>query len=189
MNEKSIDSRDTPFVTYGVPQVPAPVPHPPPSLPPSFLPPSTPTSTFSIPPSTSTSIFSIPSPQSSIPPPPPLPPPMDKSTFSILPPTPPPSSHRPLSLADQLALVRSIRGPPPPPPPPQAKKPPSLLDQIRAGKNLKKAEERQLDENPKIVDGGVMGDLEEALEKMTGVMIYSSSEDSDSDSDSELSDW
>ena len=107
-------------------------------------------------------------------------------------PPPKPKTIQNLSLADQLALrgtdlkAGSKRGPPPPP---KAKEAPSLLDQIRAGKNLKKAEERQLDENPKIVDGGVMGDLEEALEKMTGVMIYSSSEDSDSDSDSELSDW
>jgi len=62
------------------------------------------------------------------------------------------------------------------------------LDQIRAGKNLKKAEERELDEKPKIVDGGVMGDLEDALEKMTAVMNYSSSEDSGSDSDSGWSD-
>ena len=72
-----------------------------------------------------------------------------------------------------------------PPPPPKAPEPLSLLDQIRAGKNLKKAEERQLEEKPKIVDGGVMGDLEDALEKMTGVMNYSSSEDSDSNSDSD----
>ena len=48
---------------------------------------------------------------------------------------------------------------------------------------MKKAEERQLDEKPKIVDGGVMGDLEEALEKMTGVMNLSSSDGSDSNSD------
>ena len=50
---------------------------------------------------------------------------------------------------------------------------------------MKKAEERQLEEKPKIVDGGVMGDLEDALEKMTAVMNYSSSEDSDSNSDSD----
>ena len=67
-----------------------------------------------------------------------------------------------------------------PPPPPKAPEPLSLLDQIRAGKNLKKAEERQLEEKPKIVDGGVMGDLEDALENE-----YSSSEDSDSNSDSD----
>ena len=53
---------------------------------------------------------------------------------------------------------------------------------------MKKAEERELDEKPKIVDGGVMGDLEDALEKMTAVMNYSSSEDSGSDSDSGWSD-
>ena len=45
---------------------------------------------------------------------------------------------------------------------------------------MKKAEERQLEEKPKIVDGGVMGDLEDALENE-----YSSSEDSDSNSDSD----
>ena len=71
-----------------------------------------------------------------------------------------------------------------PPPLPKAPEPLSLLDQIRAGKNLKKADERELDEKPK-VDGGVMGHLEDALEKMTGVMNYSSSEDSDSNSDSD----
>ena len=104
------------------------------------------------------------------------------------PPPPKPKPNQNLSLADQLALrgtdlkAGSKRGPPPPP---KAKEAPSLLDQIRAGKNLKKAEERQLEEKPKIVDGGVMGDLEEALEKMTGVMNYSSSDDSDSNSDSD----
>ena len=72
-----------------------------------------------------------------------------------------------------------------PPPPPKAPEQPSLLDQIRAGKNLKKAEERQVDVKPKIVDGGAFGDLEDALEKITGVMNYSSSEDSDSNSDSD----
>ena len=106
--------------------------------------------------------------------------------------TPPPPKPKPanqnMSLADQLALratdlkAGSKRGPPPPP---KAKEAPSLLDQIRSGKTLKKAEERQLEEKPKIVDGGVMGDLEEALEKMTNVMNYSSSEDSDPNSDSD----
>ena len=102
-------------------------------------------------------------------------------------PLPKPKTIQNLSLADQLALrgtdlkVGSKRGPPPPP---KAPEPSSLLDQIRAGKNLKKADERELDEKSK-VDGGVMGDLEDALEKMTGVMNYSSSEDSDPNSDSD----
>ena len=101
MNEESIGSRDTPFVPYGMPQVPAPVLHPPPLLPPSlplsFLPPSTPTSTFS-----------IPLPQSSIPPPPPPPPP--KETFSI--PPPPPSSHRPLFNYDLFMKKEKTTGDP-----------------------------------------------------------------------------
>ena len=102
-------------------------------------------------------------------------------------PPPKPKTIQNLSLADQLVLrgtdlkAESKRGPPPPP---KAPEPSSLLDQIRAGKNLKKADERELDEKSK-VDGGVMGDLEDALEKMTGVMNYSSSEDSDSNSDSD----
>ena len=106
-------------------------------------------------------------------------------------PLPKPKTIQNLSLADQLALrgtdlkAGSKRGPPPPSKSPEPlPEPLSLLDQIRAGKNLKKADERELDENPK-VDGGVMGDLEDALEKMTGVMNYSSSEDSDSNSDSD----
>ena len=76
-----------------------------------------------------------------------------------------------------------------PPPPPKAPEPMSLLDQIRAGKNLKKAEERVIEEKPKIAEasGDMFDTLTDALANM-GELNYSDSDDSDSSTDSEWDD-
>ena len=76
-----------------------------------------------------------------------------------------------------------------PPPPPKAPEPMSLLDQIRAGKNLKKAEERIIEEKPKIAEasGDMFDTLTDALANM-GELNYSDSDESDSSTDSEWDD-
>ena len=65
----------------------------------------------------------------------------------------------------------------------------SLLDQIRAGKNLKKADERIIEEKPKDAEasGDMFDTLTDALANM-GELNYSDSDESDSSTDSEWDD-
>merc|ERR1712013_106805 len=116
--------------------------------------------------------------------PPPPPPPGCSGLSSGLKPSkpPPPSSGGGLTIQEQIAMGKTLKSTPAPAPK-QVDARSGLLQQIAAGKKLKKVDMTEKKQEPKKQEG-MFGAIEDALDKRMKAM-HSDDEDEDDDSDDE----